>query len=122
MLCAKSTAQSIKPGLQVQEDSAAIAARFVRNAGPILDSLTALHFARLRINFLEGQVKEREAQRDQLANQLDTCTAATGQQISQRVDDKGELSQVKQKLKSNQVQKLLMGAALVLSIYLHFQR
>lgn len=52
-------------GIPVAIDSAAVARQFVHNAKPILDSLTALHFARIRIGRLQIQLDERTTQRDQ---------------------------------------------------------
>lgn len=115
-------AQSIKPGLQLQEDSVAIARHFVANAKPLLDSLTALHFARLRIGFLENQVKQREGERDGLARELADCRANTGKQIISQVDDKGKISQLKSKGHNSQLQLWLTRAALALSLYWHLKR
>ncbi|UHG90097.1 hypothetical protein [Spirosoma oryzicola] len=123
MPCARSTAQSIKPGAARRGvDSAAVAAQFVANARPLLDSLTALHFARLKISFLQGQVKERESQRDDLAGQLSECHQNTGQQIGHQVDDKQQIGQLTQQKNSGQLKTWLLGAALALSIYLHVVR
>ncbi|WP_288425916.1 hypothetical protein [uncultured Spirosoma sp.] len=55
----------VRPG--VATDSAGVARQFVHNAKPILDSLTALHFARIRIGRLQLLLDERTTQRDQSA-------------------------------------------------------
>jgi CII-binding regulator of phage lambda lysogenization HflD len=107
----------VRPGL----DSAAIARQFVSNARPILDSLTALHFARLRIGFLERQVKQREQQRDSLASQLQQCYTNTGQQITSQIDDKGTISQQQTKNGNQQLEIWLLRLGLAFSIYLHFR-
>ncbi|GAB3753937.1 hypothetical protein [Spirosoma pomorum] len=113
----RSTAQSVKVGI----DSLATVRQFVSNAKPILDSLTALHFARLRIGFLEKQVQVREHQRDSLATQLQQCYTNTGQQITSQIDDKGTISQQRQENRSNQLEIWLLRIGLGLSIYLHFR-
>ena len=79
MPCAKSTAQSV--------DSAAVTREFVQNANALLDSLTALHFARQRITSLEQQLTKVIDERDQITTQYQRCQGASiGQQISSTVN------------------------------------
>lgn len=71
-LCAPSTAQSPKKhtaidGAALRNDSLEVVREFVKNARPILDSLTALHFARGRISDLDKQVRRVKTQRDSAA-------------------------------------------------------
>lgn len=116
MLCVKSTAQSIKPGLQPTDDSLAIVRQFVRNARPILDSLTALHFARQRIRFLESQVKRREQQRDSLFSAYSDCATANTALTLDLFSSQDQLGRYRQKRRSDQVQLWLsrvLGAYLV---------
>lgn len=77
MPCVRSTAQSLltgsvpspKPGL-VQDDSVQVVLKFVQNVKPLLDSLTALHFARIRVRNLESTDKTLRANLATLTTEL----------------------------------------------------
>ncbi|GAB3802932.1 hypothetical protein GCM10028819_31990 [Spirosoma humi] len=91
-----------RPG--IPQDSLAIARAFVHNAKPLLDSLTALHFARIQIGRLKTDLTQRETQRDGLAS---SYTQAQQQIVGFQLESlqvRGELSRIKRKRRFNLVE------------------
>ena len=85
MPCVKSTAQSTER--RTVPDSTAVAQDFIRNANALLDSLTALHFARQRITSLEKELAKTTSERDQVTAQYQRVQAnSVGQQIQSTVN------------------------------------
>lgn len=109
------TAPASKPG--VSNDSLAVVRAFAHNAKPLLDSLTALHFARLRISFLEGQVQERERQRDFLAVEYQRCRDDYTKQTFQYFDAKEQLGRYRQKHRRSLVEVWLWRIGTTYFVY-----
>lgn len=107
-------APATKPG--VATDSAAVARQFVHNAKPILDSLTALHFARIRIGRLQFQLDERTTQRDQTAAGFVSAQAQIGTLGQQLTTSRLELGTARRRLRGKIVEVwfLRIGAAYLL--------
>ena len=103
------TAPVSKPGLS--NDSLAVARQFVHNVRPILDSLTALHFARTRIGLLEIRLKRTEDQRDQLAVEYAKARQDATKMAFDLFDTKEQLGRYRQKRRGDQVEKWLLRLA-----------
>ncbi|UHG93400.1 hypothetical protein [Spirosoma oryzicola] len=103
-----------KPGLPT--DSAAVVQQFVRNAKPLLDSLTALHFARLKIGKLQTQLTERESQRDGLATTYIQAQQQIGNIQIELFNTKEQLGRYRRKYRASQFQlwALRLGAGYLL--------
>lgn len=122
MLCSRSTGQSLLTGIApvirpgVATDSAGVARQFVHNAKPILDSLTALHFARIRINRLQIQLVERTTERDQSAAGFVSAQGQLRSMSEQLTTSRLELGTQRRRLKGKIVEVwfLRIGAAYLL--------
>ena len=91
MPCANSTAQSRNA------DSLAVVRQFVGNAKPLLDSLTALHFARLELRMLNEQNQRHRQQRDQMAQGYVLAQQQIGQGSQDQLALKQDLALERQK-------------------------
>jgi len=101
-----------KPGL-VQNDSVTVVLEFSRNAKPILDSLTRLHFLRRENGLLLGQNKKLTTERDGMTTGYIQSQRQVGALAGQVMDLSGQLGQYRQKYRRGQVEVWLwrLGAA-----------
>jgi len=105
------SAPTSKPG--IPQDSVAIARAFVHNAKPLLDSLTALHFARIRIGRLQTDLSMRELQRDGLASSFVLAQQQIGNLEMEGIGIRLQLGRIRGKRRINLVEIWLwrLGAA-----------
>lgn len=94
-------------------DSVGVTRAFLQNARPLLDSLTALHFCRLRISFLEARLNRTETLLDTMAIQYAASRADASKLAFTLFDTKNVLGQQRQKRRRDQVENWVwrIGAA-----------
>lgn len=97
-------AQSGGRGPRAGIDSVAVARQYMANATAVLDSLTALHFARLRESSLNRRLRRAEGQRDSLTMELGQTNRTMMQAQQQRLDGMALTGQYRQKHRRNQVE------------------
>lgn len=99
---------------------------FVDNARPMLDSLTALWFARLRISTLEDRVRRVEGERDGFARQALKSSQGTATSAVQHVDQVIDITdwhqQYRRANRERWYWRLGVGTGLATALYLQLRR
>lgn len=98
-------------------DSLAVVREFVHNAKPLLDSLTALHFARLEMRVLHEQLERNAQQRDEMAQGYILAQQQLGQGSLDQLTLKQQLATEQQKRRRAQWRNWGLGALTGYLIY-----